>query len=457
MDATTTTTTTTTTWKPDRRAFTRYAVALLAVGVAYLLTYLLGLVVSGDLSLLFMTAVMVAALYGGLGPGLLAGLLASVASAFFFLPPRYSFDIAADDLLRVVVFMFAATLVSWLSGARRRWEDALLEARELLEKRVRERTADLTAANRELEEEIAERRKAEARILSYQERLKSLAVELSTSEERQRRSIAAALHDAVGHRLAVGVMKLRGLLEEEPVPGRRGTAEVTRACELVEEAIEHTRSLTLQLSPPILYELGLEPAVEWLAEQVQKEAGLSVTVDDDGQPKATDEEIRPLLFNSVRELLVNVVKHARANSARVSLARDGGHVRVTVADDGVGWDGAAGPPATAATPGFGLFNIRERLAHLGGRLEVSAAPGAGCRVTLVAPLTTRPPRAKETRGASESCWSTTTRSSSRGSAACSRSSTTCRSSGRRPTAGPRSRWPASSAPTWSSWTSRCPA
>lgn len=386
---------TATAWKSNRRAIARYGFAFVAVGVAHLLTSLLGLVMSGNLSLLFITAVMVSALYGGLGPGLLAGVLAAAASAFFFLPPRYSFGVEADDVLRLVVFMFAATLVSWLSGARRRWEDALLQARERLEQRVRERTADLTAANRELQEEITERRKAEDRILRYQQRLKSLAVELSTAEERQRRQIASALHDAVGHRLAVGVMKLRGLLNEEPGRNGHSAAEITRACELVEQAIEHTRSLTLQLSPPILYELGLEPAVEWLAEQVQKEAGLPVTVDDDGRPKPTDEEIRPLLFNAVRELLVNVVKHARADHARVSLARDGEHVRITVADDGVGCDdGVPGTPAAAGASGFGLFNIRERLAHLGGRLDLSSSPGAGCHVTLIAPLNTRPQRAE---------------------------------------------------------------
>ena len=398
---------TATAWKSDQRQLVRYASAVLSVGIASLLTYLLGLVMGGNLSLLFITAVMISAVYGGLGPGLLAGGLAAVASAFFFLPPRYSFDIAGDDVLRLVVFMFAAVLVSWLSGTRHEWEEALLRQQELLEQRVRERTADLTSANRELQEEIAERRKAEARILGYQDRLRSLAAELSTAEERQRRQIAAALHDAIGHRLAVAVMKLRGALNgesaaDDPAGDGHATArtavaaaDVTRACELVEEAIEHTRSLTLELSPPILYELGLEPAVEWLAEKVQNEAGLAVTVDDDGRPKPTDEQVRPLLFSAIRELLINVVKHARAGSARVSLARDGDHIRVTVADDGVGCDAASAPPPAGAKSGFGLFNIRERLDHLGGRLELSPSRGAGCRVTLVAPLTAR--RAQEAR------------------------------------------------------------
>jgi signal transduction histidine kinase len=155
---------------------------------------------------------------------------------------------------------------------------------------------------------------------------------------------------------------------------------------LIEQAIGHTRSLTLQLSPPILYELGLEPAVEWLAEQVEAETGLKVTVEDDGQPKPADDQIRPLMFNAVRELLVNVVKHARASSARVSLGRDGDRLRVVVADDGVGCDSGRSQSAPSSS-GFGLFNIRERFAHLGGRFELVSEAGKGCLVTLLAPLT----------------------------------------------------------------------
>lgn len=360
----------------------RYVVAALAVGAAHLLTLLLWSTMEGNLSLLFITAVMVSALHGGLGPGLVASVLGALASAFFYLPPRYSFDIASDDLLRLVVFGAVAGFVSWLNGSRRRAEEALREAQAVLERRVLERTAELSAANQELKSEVAERRKAEERAIAYQARLQSLAAELSTTEERQRRGIATTLHDAVGHRLAVAVMKLRGLLQE----GANGHAAppITRACELIEQSIQYTRSLTLQLSPPILDEMGLSPALEWLAEQVQQETGLLVSVVDDGQPKPTDEQIRPLLFNSVRELLVNVVKHARAHAARIIIERDGDFVRLIVADDGIGCDG--GSALAASTSGFGLFNIRERLAHLGGKFELGSEPGGGCRVTLAAPL-----------------------------------------------------------------------
>jgi signal transduction histidine kinase len=362
----------------------RYLLPPLLVGAAHLLTRLLWPVMEGNLSLLFLTAVMVSALHGGLLAGLLASVLAGLTSAIFYYPPEHSVLIDFDDLLRTIAFVAVAIFVSWLSGARRRWEEALRESQAALERRVEERTAELRLANERLEGEVAERKRAESQIMAYQERLRSATAELSMSEERQRRQIAATLHDAVGHRLAVAVMKLRGLLDED-VSGR--APEIVRACELIEQAIGHTRSLTLQLSPPVLYELGLEAAVEWLAEEVEAETGLAVTVEDDGLPKPTDDQVRSLVFSSVRELLVNVVKHARARTARVSIGRDGNHVRVTVADDGIGCDGGRAHAAAPGSSGFGLFNIRERLSHLGGRFDLDAGTDGGCRATLVAPLT----------------------------------------------------------------------
>jgi signal transduction histidine kinase len=364
----------------------RYLLPPALVALAHLLTRLLWPVMEGNLSLLFLTAVMVSALRGGLLAGLIASVLAGLTSAIFYYPPEYSALIDLDDLLRTIAFVAVAIFVSWLSGARRKWEEALRESQAALERRVEERTAELRLANERLEAEIAQRKRAQSQIMAYQDRLRSAAAELSMAEERQRRQIAATLHDAVGHRLAVAVMKLRGLLDED-ISGR--APEVVRACELVEQAIGHTRSLTLQLSPPVLYELGLEPALEWLAQQVEAETGLSVSVEDDNESKQTDDQVRSLIFSSVRELLVNVVKHARARSARVSIVREGDNVRVSVADDGVGCDPLRAQATASGGSGFGLFNIRERLNHLGGSFELASQSGEGCRVTLVAPLTSQ--------------------------------------------------------------------
>lgn len=228
--------------------------------------------------------------------------------------------------------------------------------------------------------DIEERKRAESRLASYQQRLRSLATELSVAEERERRRIAARLHDDVGQILSLCQMKLESLRNLPPADRADGAEEVGR---LLEQAIGRTRTLTCELSPPILYELGFAAALEWLAEQTQKQAGIPVDFDGDNAPESLDEEVRLFLFQAAREMLANVVKHARATRAVVRLRHAGDELTVTVEDDGIGFDASA-PPGHEGNS-FGLFNIRERVRHYGGRLDVASKPGRGAIFTLVAP------------------------------------------------------------------------
>jgi len=364
---------------PRRSAANGYATAIVAVGVAGAITFALSDVLSSSLALLFIAAIVVVTLHGGLGPALLASFLA--AAAFVTLTRRGAGVDAGHYVLQPVAFVSVAFLIGWLTTARRRSEEALRRAHAELETRVRERTAALDAANADLRGEVQERRRVQEQILSYQGRLQSLASELSVAEERERRRLAATLHDGVGHRLAVAVMKIRSQLREGQPNGSGG--EMARVCQLIEEAIDHTRSLTLQLSPPILYELGLLPALEWLAARVEKDHGLRVHVTDLGMPGLMDDEVRSLLFSAVRELLMNVVKHATAANAWVTLQAGEACLQVEVEDDGQGCDAEA--LTSGVTAGFGLFHLRERLTHLDGSLVASSRRGKGCRVQLRVP------------------------------------------------------------------------
>jgi signal transduction histidine kinase len=139
--------------------------------------------------------------------------------------------------------------------------------------------------------------------------------------------------------------------------------------------------LTFQLSPPVLHDLGLTAAVEWLGDDIVRVYDLPVHVDDDGSVRELDERTRVILFRAVRELLVNVGKHAGARSARVRLRRRGQVVKIVVEDDGAGFD-----PEVATAGHFGLSSIRERLSHLGGTMSTRSKPGEGTRVELAAPL-----------------------------------------------------------------------
>ena len=228
------------------------------------------------------------------------------------------------------------------------------------------------------------RKQAERKLFDYQRQLKSLASQLSLTEELERRRIAIELHDRISQFLVISKVKLETLCESAPGELAKAISEV---CDSLDQTIQNTRLLTSDLSSPILYELGFEAAVsEWLAEQIQQKHGITTEFEDDGQSKPLDENIRVLLFRDVRELLINVVKHAQAHKVKVSVRKVGGNVHVSVEDDGVGFDFAEVSSIASKTGGFGLFSIRERLEQLEGYLEVESKPGHGTRVTLIAPL-----------------------------------------------------------------------
>ncbi|MFA5111674.1 MAG: CHASE3 domain-containing protein [Desulfobaccales bacterium] len=234
--------------------------------------------------------------------------------------------------------------------------------------------------------EIKERRKVEGELVSHRENLRSLASQLTLAEERERRRIAVNLHDQIGQTLALSNIRI-GELHKSLLPGSEALAsELEQISGLIEEAIRESKSLIFRISSPILHELGFAAAVDNLLEELPQQHGISTHFKADDQPVALDDDIRVLLFQAVSELLVNVVKHARARNVEVSLARAGEQLRVTVADDGVGFKMAEIAPSQGKRRGFGLFSIRERLKPFGGVLEVHSDIGAGTRITLSVPL-----------------------------------------------------------------------
>ncbi len=232
---------------------------------------------------------------------------------------------------------------------------------------------------------VTEQEQATEKLLKYQGRLKTLASQLSLAEERERRRIAGELHDQVSQSLALAKIKLDAL--RAGATAREPLDVLTEVSATLAEAIGQTRSLTFDLSYPILYELGFEAAVaEWLDEHVRKKHGLETVFENDGQPKPLDDSARVLFFRSIRELLINVVKHACADKVVVSIRRVDGFVEVQIEDDGVGFDRGQLDVMAVHRGGFGIFSIRERLEELGGGFEIDSAPGEGCRVIIRTPL-----------------------------------------------------------------------
>ncbi|MCU0865552.1 MAG: sensor histidine kinase [Planctomycetes bacterium] len=261
--------------------------------------------------------------------------------------------------------------------------NALLRAaREELEQRVAERTVALTEANARLQQESAERARANAALLAHQEQLRTLAEQLVGAEEAERRQIAEFLHDRIGQNLALVKMRLRTLAEK--LPEARGPLDETS--KLMDEVISDTRGLTADLGTPALYELGLEAALDSLVRRFGEVHGIPARFDDDGNEKPLAERARLLAYQSVRELLHNIVKHAEASLVVVRTARDGASLLLSVTDRGLGFDASRFEYRVTAAGGFGLFNIRERVTHLGGTCRVVSTPGRGTEVTLTLPL-----------------------------------------------------------------------
>jgi len=231
-----------------------------------------------------------------------------------------------------------------------------------------------------VQRDITERKKNEEQFQAYQEQLRYLASELLLAEERERRRIAMDLHDNIGQMLALTRIKL-GVLRNA-LSGNVHEDAVTALVELIDQSISYTKSLSFELSPPLLYDIGIEATIEWLAENMQKQHFILFYCEKDGNSKTLTKDVSILLFQTVRELFMNIVKHSQAHQVNVRISWEADAIKITVEDDGIGFD--VSKIDTDLT--FGFFSIRERLKYLGGSLLIDTGPGRGTRVTVISPL-----------------------------------------------------------------------
>lgn len=230
--------------------------------------------------------------------------------------------------------------------------------------------------------DLSGRLAAERQIIEYRQRLQRMAFDAAVAEKRERRRMAVALHDRIGQSLIVAQMKLAACRDLVTGPAR---ARLEDALEVISATVADTRSLTFELAPPLLYDLGLRAALVWLAGDLRKRYDLEVELVDDNEEKPLDDATAALVFRAARELLINVFKHARTRRARVTLGRDAASLWLKVEDEGAGFDAALVNHRRAGNA-FGLFSVQEQLTHLGGEVNIESAPGAGTCVTLRVPL-----------------------------------------------------------------------
>jgi two-component system CheB/CheR fusion protein len=239
-----------------------------------------------------------------------------------------------------------------------------------------------------VERDVTERKRSERELRALNEaleqrahQLRYLASELTLAEQQEQSRLAQILHDGLQQILVGAKYQLAFLEHSNDLP--KATAGVTS---LIDEAIKTSRSLTAELSPPILHRAGLIPGLQWLVGWMKEKHDFTVNLTAPEKVESCPESISTLLFRAARELLFNAVKHAGVKNARLEVAQSDGFIKLVVEDKGTGFDPSR-LTAESHLKGIGLFSLRERLSLLGGRMEIDSSPGSGSRFKIVVPCT----------------------------------------------------------------------
>ncbi|HKJ67888.1 MAG TPA: response regulator [bacterium] len=232
--------------------------------------------------------------------------------------------------------------------------------------------------------DITAKKEAARRMQAYQDKLRSLATALSILEETQRREFATELHERIGQKLAMGKMKLNTLLHLDS--GRQQEEALEEICELIDQSIEGIRTITREMAPSALYDLGLDAALQWLLNKISAEYPLATHLNTQPGEVHLPKDIKITLFHAIRELVVNAARHAGASELNVSLGYEKDRIHVEVSDDGVGMNVDQVMAGIDTDENLGLFHVRERIEHLQGDFEIKSVPDQGTQVVLTVPL-----------------------------------------------------------------------
>jgi signal transduction histidine kinase len=241
---------------------------------------------------------------------------------------------------------------------------------------IRERTDKLKKIQNKLFEE--ERK-------NINEKLKNISNELIVTEERERHLLAEDLHDSVSQSLAISLSKIKTVIESKKYKNNP-FEELIDIKDFVEQAISDMRSVTFQICPPILYDLGLEAALKWLIADINRQNDMKIDFINNIQtPINTIENIKIFMYRSVRELIINIIKHARTQQAKVTLTINKHQLLASVQDNGIGFD--INKINNNNSMSFGLFSISERFKAIGGNIEIFSKLQKGTKILLMIPLT----------------------------------------------------------------------
>lgn len=232
--------------------------------------------------------------------------------------------------------------------------------------------------------DVTHRKETDESIKKYQESLQKLTIELSLIEEKQRKDIAANIHDHLSQSLVISKMKLKEFIKKND--SSSNIQDLKAVIQHLSDAIENSRKITYDLSPPVLYELGLIETMYWFAEKTQKDHAIKVSFITNQENVKLSEKQLILIFRTIQELINNTIKHAKATEIFIKFNIESTLFEILIADNGVGFDGDLGLKGEKNNSGFGLFSIKERIQNLSGTINFESKIGKGTQVKIVFPL-----------------------------------------------------------------------
>jgi len=350
----------------SKNAPSRYAAALLATVLALLARWALNPFL-GDrgLYLTLFPAVVFSALYCGIGPSMasiLVVVLALAGATYWFIPPTHSVRIiSTEQFVVALAFLLASSVIVAMAEVHRRNNEALRRAQGELDERVKQRTAELDAANHGL-------RELSARLLQLQ--------------DDERRRFARELHDSVGQMLAALTMNLSADIERLT----KTASSLTNSEALVQEMSKEVRTISHLLHPPLLDEAGLSSALRWYVDGFAERSKIKVDLEFPDDFGRLPRELEITIFRTVQECLTNIHRHSGSPIAKIRITRSGSRVRAEVEDRGKGIAAEKRiGMESAGTPGVGIRGMRERIRQLGGSLEINS-DGKGTVIVARLPI-----------------------------------------------------------------------
>ena len=350
----------------------RYGLAVSCVAGGVLLALLLRSVL--DASVLLLVAVLLAAWFGSLWPALVASVLATLALDYFFTLPFYTLKLDFAHIPRLTVFTLFAAFFASASAARRRAERSLQHARDQLEIRVHQRTAELSKSNAQLHAEILERRRAESE-------LEDVAGRLIHAQEEERGRIGRELHDHISQMLGILTIEIDQLHADGASASPAIADALGHLRQRVSEISDDVHRLSHRLHSSTLDYLGLAPALQKLVGEFSQRHDIAISFAHDALPSSMPSDVALCLFRIVEEALNNIARHSDAPSAQIRVKGDSSGVHLTVEDTGRGFDSAS----IQKKAGLGLVSMHERLRAQRGTVRIDSAPGRGTRIDVWIP------------------------------------------------------------------------